>query len=172
MQDIELHEGRLVAALRRLEAAATQLAQPPAPSAPALAPDAAAGAEVARLTGLLDEAREQNVQLTERLATLRDRHQSGLATLEGRITALTGQIDAQGLEMQRLRTVNVQLREAMRALRHGLSAGVSDATQINRALQAEVEALHVTRQIETAELDQLLAALEPLVTPAPGGADA
>ncbi len=162
MQDIERHEGRLSAALQRIGTALEQLAAPPAAD-----PASAAGVELGRLSGLLEEARAQNSQLSDRLATLRERHQSGLATLEGRITALTGQIDAQGLEMQRLRTVNVQLREAMRALRDGLSAGISDPAQINRALQAEVEALHVTRQIETAELDQLLAALEPLV----GGGD-
>lgn len=165
MQDIETSEQRLVTALLRIGAAAERLAEG-VPGRVVQEPDTAAEVENARLTRLLDEARAHNMQLSERLAVMREREQAGQAALEARIGALNAQIDSQGVEVQRLRMVNVQLREAMRSLREALTSGAVEPGQINRALQAELEALQVTRQIESAELDQLLAALDPLVAEA------
>lgn len=160
MQDIEQFEQRLVAALLRIGAAAERLAdgQP----VPVQEADTAAEVEIARLARLIEEARAHNLQLSEKLQA----EQAGQAVRQARIATLNAQIDSQGVEMQRLRMVNVQLREAMRSLREALVAGAVEPGQINRALQAELESLQVTRQIESAELEQLLAALDPLLAEA------
>lgn len=172
MSQIDEHERRLAAALARIGAAAERLAEAPPDGAAAEAPDSAAEVEAARLARLLEEARAETAEVQRRMDTARDRQAATVATLEARIAALTQQIDSQGIEVQRLRMLNVQLREALRALRESLAAGVAEPAQINRALQAEVEALRTARAIEVAELDTLLAALEPHVTAAEARADA
>jgi len=163
MTEIDDHERRLAAALARIGAAAERLAEPPpdAQSRAEAEPDSAAEVESARLARLLDAAQAQNDDLTARLDLARERQAATVDTLEQRIASQTRQIDAQGIEVQRLRMVNVQLREALRSLREALTAGAADAGQINRAMQAEIEAMRTARQIEASELDTLLAALEP-----------
>lgn len=163
MTEIDDHEKRLAAALARIGAAAERLAEPPpdAQSRAEAEPDSAAEVESARLARLLDAAQTQNAELAGRLDLARERQAATVDTLEQRIASLTRQIDAQGIEVQRLRMVNVQLREALRSLREALTAGAADAGQINRAMQAEIEAMRTARQIEASELDTLLAALEP-----------
>lgn len=165
MQQIDEQERRLAAALARIGAAAERLLEPPAAGTVAAAnePDSAAEVEAAMLRARLAEAEAQVADLAALDATLRERQGATVATLEARVAALTQQIDAQGIESQRLRMVNVQLREALRGLREALSEGMADAGQINRALQAEVDAMHAARQSEAAELDALLAALGPKV---------
>jgi chromosome segregation ATPase len=172
MTQIDDHERRLAAALARIGAALEQGAEPGADATTPEAPDSAAEVEAARLTRALDEARAENAALAARLDLARDRQAATVATLETRVASLTQQIDAQGIEVQRLRMVNVQLREALRSLREALTDGVTDAGQINRALQAENEAMRAARQIETSELDRLLAALEPHVAEAEAAAHA
>jgi molybdopterin converting factor small subunit len=169
MQQIDEQERRLAAALARIGAAAERLAEPPPAGAAATAgePDSAAEVEAAMLRRKLAEAEarlaEVSAEVAARDATLRERQAATVATLEARVAALTQQIDAQGIESQRLRMVNVQLREALRGLREALTDGMADAGQINRALQAEVDAMHAARQSEAAELEALLAALGPKV---------
>lgn len=165
MQQIDEQERRLAAALARIGAAAERLLEPPAAGTVAAAnePDSAAEVEAAMLRARLAEAEAQVADLAALDANLRERQGATVATLEARVAALTQQIDAQGIESQRLRMVNVQLREALRGLREALSEGMADAGQINRALQAEVDAMHAARQSEAAELDALLAALGPKV---------
>lgn len=174
MSQIDEHERRLAAALARIGAAAERLAEAPPDgmASAAEAPDSAAEVEAARLARMLEDARAETAEVQRRMETARDRQAATVATLEARIAALTQQIDSQGIEMQRLRMVNVQLREALRALRESLAGGVAEPAQFNRALQAEVEALRTARAIEIAELDTLLAALEPHLTAAEAAAEA
>lgn len=166
MTHIDDSERRLAAALARIGAALDQAAEPAPDATTPEAPDSAAEVEVARLTRALDDATAENAALAARLDLARERQAATVATLETRVASLTQQIDAQGIEVQRLRMVNVQLREALRSLREALADGVTDAGQINRALQAENEAMRTARQIETAEIDRLLSALEPHVADA------
>ena len=166
MQQIDEQERRLAAALTRIATAAAGLgplrAELPL-AAPGPAGDDAEDDAHAALRHALAEAQARAEALDQEMAILRERQVSTVATLEARIAALTQQIDAQGVESQRLRMVNVQLREALRGLREALSDGAADSGQINRALQAEVESMRSTRQIEAAELETLLSALEPHV---------
>ncbi|MDP2083755.1 MAG: hypothetical protein Q8K20_01030, partial [Gemmobacter sp.] len=127
MSQIDDHEQRLAAALARIAAAAERLAEPP-PDAQVQRteePDSAAEVEVARLLRQLDEVQAENADLAARVGAVRDRQAATVATLEARIASLTQQIDSQGIEVQRLRMVNVQLREALRSLREALTEGAA-----------------------------------------------
>ena len=72
----------------------------------------------------------------------------------------------QGLELQRMRRVNASLREQLETLRSAQAAGLTEPGLINRAMQAELEALRAMRLTEMAEMDEILAALEPHLTEA------
>lgn len=163
MQTIDDPERRLSAAMARIAAAAERLMEPPAAGGAAPEPDTAAEVEIARLSRVLDEAQGRNADLIAQIATVRERHSATSATLEGRLAEQSARIDGQAVELQRLRQVNVQLREALRSLREALEGGAADAGQINRALQAELDALRAARRSEVADLDLLLAALDPLL---------
>ena len=94
---------------------------------------------------------------------LHDRQAAGSAPLEARVEALTAQIDAQGIELGRMKSTSVQLRETNRALREAAERGVSDPQLVNKSLQAELDALRAARAAEVAELDGILAELKPLI---------
>lgn len=120
-------------------------------------------AEAARLQQLIADRDAHAAELSARIEILSTRHRETTANFEDRIAALNAQVDGQGDEAARLRSVNVQLRDALRALREGMAAGVVDAAQINGAMAAELEALTSARAFEVAELDALLSALDPLL---------
>jgi hypothetical protein len=65
-----------------------------------------------------------------------------------------------------MRRVNASLREQLEALRTAQAAGVTDASLINKAMLTELETLRATRLTEIAEMDDILAALEPHLTEA------
>ena len=72
----------------------------------------------------------------------------------------------QGLELQRMRRVNASLREQLETLRSAQAKGLTDPGLINKAMLAELEALRAMRLSEMAEMDEILAALEPHLTEA------
>ncbi|MFN3642393.1 MAG: hypothetical protein ACK4TB_05635 [Gemmobacter sp.] len=152
MTDIAGYEARITAALGRLALALDRLG--PGAAAPA--------AEGEGLAAALEAERTANAQLAERVRALRARQDATVAALEARIAELTQAADAQALEMQRIRQVNTKLRDALRALR-AAAEGASDPALIDRAMAAELEALHAARSAEIAEMDDILAALDPVV---------
>lgn len=158
MGDIVELEKRISAALMRLQAA-LEAAPPPAPGASAPA-DAA---EIARLAEALAVERDANAQLTERVRAIRERQDATVVPLEKRIEVMTAQLDTQGIELQRMRKTNIQLREALRALREAVAAGITDAHLINKVMLAELDALRAARMAEMAEMEEILAELDPLL---------
>lgn len=166
MQDLQELERRISLALDRIARGVEaldgltllpQTTDAPEPQAPAADPLAL------RLAEELQVERDANAQLQERLRVLHDRQAAGSAPLEARIEALTAQIDAQGIELGRMKSTNVQLRETIRALREASERGVSDPHLVNKSLQAELDALRAARAAEVAELDGILAELKPLI---------
>lgn len=175
MQDIQDHERRLSVALSRISAAVQRLSEPlpAAQHAKMTEFDSASEVEIAQLGRVLDETRAENEAMRHYIeaelarataAPAADKLAAENKALESKAAALSAQLDGQSLEVQRLRMVNVQLREALRGLREALEGGVADAGQINRAMQAELESMRIARQIEGSEIDMLLDALEPLVS--------
>lgn len=161
MQDIAELERRITAALERIARSVEGLPAPP----PAGAPDQSA--EIARLSDDLDEERMANAQLAERLRVVRDKEVKLRDGLEDQIAQLMRQVDAQGLELSRAHRTMVQQGGQLRALREAAEAGMAEPHLINRTMQAEMEALRATRGAEVAELDDILAALDPLLADAP-----
>lgn len=129
-----------------------------------------AAAEIARLTEELAAERaaaEQTAEQTQdKLRRIREREFDARAALQAENDRLTRALDEQGLEMQRIRNLVVQLREQVRQGREAAEEGLADPGQINRAILLEVEALRATRAAEVAEMDGILAELAPLVAAA------
>lgn len=82
------------------------------------------------------------------------------AELDLRLSALDG-------ELQGLRASNDQLRQSNAALRAANAEGVADPALINSGLEAELEGLKAARATDQAEVNAVLARLEPLLATAP-----
>lgn len=112
MQEMVELERRLTAALERIGAGIDAI-----PVMPAENP----------LQAELDEERMVNAQLSERLKSVKEREGVKIAQLEEQVEALTRQLDAQGMELQRMKKTTGQLREALRSLREATAEGVADS---------------------------------------------
>ena len=155
MQDLGELEQRLGLALDRIGAGIDGL---PAQSPPPPATDANSDLQVA-----LDEERMLSAQLTERLRAVKEKETETQSHTTAKLTQMSEQLDTQGAELKRMRNTNVQLREVLRILREASAQGLSDPHLVNRAMQAELDALRATRQTEVAQMDEVLAELAPLI---------
>jgi hypothetical protein len=158
MQEIAELEKRIAAALERIGKGADRLAQS-SRSAPQ-----AAGANEAALRARLEDEKALNAQLQERLRAAKEREPKG--DLQDKIDRLTQQLDVQGLELQRMRRTAATLRDQLSALRDAEAARISDPSLINKAMAAELDALRALRLSEVAEIDEILAALDPHIAEA------
>jgi hypothetical protein len=151
MDDIKAYETRIMAALNRVAKGVEAMATPPAALGDA-------GLQLA-----LDAERAKSAQLTDRLRSMKDKDAvpTPPTQLEARVDKMTRQLDVQGLELQRMRKTNIQLREQLRVLRE--AADGVDASLVNKSMQAELDALRATRASEIAEMDEILAELSPLI---------
>ena len=161
MQDITELEKRITAALERIGKGVERLSsQPRSPTQVA----ASAPSSDAALRAQLEEEKSLTAQLQARLRASKDREIKG--DLHEKVDRLTHELDVQGLELQRMRRVNSTLREQLEALRAAQSAGVTEPGLINKSMAAELDALRALRLTEVAEMDEILAALEPHLTEA------
>jgi len=167
MGEIAEFERRITVALERIGTGINRLADPlsppSAPTSAESASDESASDEQAALREALAEEKTANAQLNERLRAVKEQDAAKVAEHEARIEAMTRQIEAQGLETKRLRRASIQLRENLRALRSAQAESLADPHLINRAMLSELEALRATRNSETAEMDEILAQLAPLL---------
>lgn len=160
MQELAELERRINAALQRIGAGIEGLGAPSGASTDA-APD---DAELSRLRADLAAERQKTAELERQLQAARTPAKVvPQGELEARVEKLTRQVDVQGLEMQRMRKNVGQLRENLRALRRAAADKMPDAELINRAMMAELESIRVTRFAEMAELDEIIAELDPLI---------
>ncbi len=127
------------------------------------ASEAATAAPTEELQAQLDAERRKNAKLSERVNAVRQRQDSSFATLERRLARMTEQLDLQSLEMLRLKKANTKLIEANRKLREDTEANVIEASTVNRALLAELEALRAERAAEMAEMEDVLGELKPMI---------
>lgn len=160
MQEIAELEQRITAALERIGKGLERIGA--APRAPQPATAGTAPAADAALRAQLEEEKALTAQLQERLRMLKERDSK--TDLQARIDKLTQQLDVQGLELQRMRRTAVSLRDQLAALRSAQAAGVTEPQLINKAMAAELDALRALRLSEMAEMDEILAALEPHLT--------
>ena len=165
MQDITELEKRITAALERIGKGMDRLAAHPRPVIPsAPAASAQAPAADAALRAQLEEEKALTAQLQARLRAAKEREAKG--DLQEKLDRLTQELDVKGLELQRMRRVNASLREQLEALRTAAASGVTEPHLINKAMATELETLRATRLTEIAEMDEILAALEPHLTEA------
>jgi chromosome segregation ATPase len=162
MAELAELEHRLAAALARISAGVELLAAPS--DAPNDAPSAAQAEAIAHLQDALDAERTARVAADEALNDLQSPSSGSAPGADpAELDRLTRQLDAQGLDNQRLRSSVAQLREELRRLREAAEQGTIDAALVNRALQAELEALRAVRASEITEMADILATLGPLV---------
>jgi predicted nucleic acid-binding Zn-ribbon protein len=152
-------EQRILAAFARIGAGVEVLGK--TAKAAGSTPSAAQSEEIARLQAALDAEREARLAAEEARAATSAEDMG--VDLGAEVERLTRQLDAQGLDSQRLRSSVAQLREELRRLREATETGLADAPLINRALQAELEALRAVRASETTEMADILAALGPVI---------
>lgn len=150
MSDIEDLQRRIVAAMDRVANGLNTMAE--------------AGADTtAALKAALEDERTVNAQLNERVRKLSE--QQGAAVAEAKAVALRAQARTEELdvELQRLRKANVQLREAIGALRTANEEGVGDPDLINKSMMAELDALRAARSADAAEASTIISALSSLL---------
>jgi predicted nucleic acid-binding Zn-ribbon protein len=162
MTEIDDFQARITAALDRIAKGVDRI--PVATGVKPTAPEPVAkSGEVEKLRAALADEKAANAQLTERLRAVKDRDGQTVHALEARVDVMTRQLDVQGLEMQRLRKTTAQLRDQVRVLHEAAAAGTVDAAMINKAMLVELEALRAIRASESAELEEILSELTPLV---------
>lgn len=169
MDNIAELERRITAALMRIGQGVEALSAAPAVSDAggpvATLADGVAEAEIARLNEALDEEQMLTAQLNERLRVVRDKDAAERLGLQAETERLTKLLDVQGLEMQRLKKTVVSLREQLRLMTEAQAEGRIEPHLINKAMLTELEALRALRSAEAAELDELIAALDPIAVP-------
>ena len=162
MQDIAELERRITAALERIGQGVARLVTAPETELPA----SMAEAELARLTEALDEERMANAQLNERLRVVRDKDAGEKQALETQAAELTAQLEAQSVDLNRLRRTVDQLNSELADLRDMAQMGVTEPEHINKAMLAELMALRAARASEAEELAEIVTALNPLIAEA------
>lgn len=151
MSNIEELERRISVAFDRIGQAVDSLV----PAAP--------GIDTAALQDALQAEQATNAELTERLRVMTLRGESDAAEATEKVGRLVRALDAQGIELQRLKNTVIQLRESLRALREAQTGAVADPHLLNTAMLVELEALHATRLTEMAQMEEILAELHPLI---------
>jgi chromosome segregation ATPase len=147
MSDIAELERRVSRALDRISDAVAQIP--------------AGGGE--DLSEALAAEREANAQLEARVAAIKERQETKVAMLEAEVRELRAALLDRDAEVQRMREVNAGLRDSNAALREANAAGLADASLVNAAMEAELAALRATADARRAEIDEILARLEPLI---------
>lgn len=158
MQEISELEKRITAALERIGKGVDRLGRAPKPAM------TGAGATEAALRAQLEDEKALTAQLQDRLRAAKEREPKG--DLQEKIDRLTQQLDVQGLELQRMRRTAAALRDQLAALRDAEAAGGAEPQLINKAMATELDALRALRLSEVAEIDEILAALDPHITEA------
>lgn len=122
--------------------------------------------ELANLRAALADAQSG---ASAEMEALRVSHAAALAAKDAEIDRIHVQVDAMGSAAAPMAADSgdlaalAELTEVTAALRASAAQGATDAGLINRALEAEVEALRIARHADLAEMRTLLAELEPML---------
>ena len=155
MSDINALQARITAALDRIRAGLDAI------------PSAEAAQDGKDLEIQLAEEKTANAQLVARVEALKERQDGRVAELEAQVSAQAQHMAALDAELQKLRASNADMRDVNAQLRSAAADGVANAELINRAMMAEIDALHAQRGADRAEVDAIIAELSPYI----GGAE-
>lgn len=153
MSEIAQYETRITAALDRIRRRVEALDEPA---------DEAADSGPA-LRRQLDEERTVTAQLEERVKVLKDRQETRIADLEAQVEAGRTRLADLDQELQRLQQANAELRAVASEMWTALSDGVAEPELVNRAVMAELDGLRAARAADRAEMQAVLAELDPIV---------
>lgn len=117
-------------------------------------------AEKEALEDRVSELTEQNQQLRSQIDGAASAPAAMAAPSEAAESEMLVRLDA---ELQQLRLANEQLRSSNAALRSANAEGLADADLINTALQAEIDGLRAAQASDQAQVNAVLAKLEPLL---------
>ena len=150
MNDISEYERRITAALDRAAQALDKLS-------------AGEGGDAEALKAELEAERVANQQLEERVRAIKETQEKTVKSLEASVADLKKALAARDAELQRLKSVNEDLRKSNGALREANAEGVGNAELVNSAMVTEIESLRAARAAERAEIEEILATLEPVL---------
>lgn len=151
MSEIEELSSRIMAAMDRVAQGIDKL-------------DANDGAEAEELRQALDEEKQANAQLSERVRVLGERQEQTIAALEAKASDAQERVSALDIEMQKLRRANERLGNICAALRDANAEGVGEPHLINKSMMIELESIRAMRSAEMAEAKEIISALTPLLT--------
>lgn len=162
------------AALAAAQAETSSLEAPQLETMPAaVVSEGDASAELAALREALDDEKMANAQLEERMRVLRARldEASAQAAAPAEPQPVIHSVPPEALlaldtELQRLRKANTALSESNAALRQANAQGVGEAHLINKAMLAELESVRAARAADAAEINAVMATLQPLLAEA------
>jgi len=117
--------------------------------------------DTAALQEALEAEKAANAQLEERVAAIKDKQETLIKDLEKQVSDLTATVARQEEDAKTLIALNNELREATEAQQ--ATSGDKDAELVNKALQAELEALQTARKADLAELETIMTELKPLI---------
>lgn len=155
MSDISELERRITAALDRAGQAMDRLA------ASSSSEPSESDGDDANLAAELEAERMANAQLEERVRAIKEKQETNVTGLEAEVTRLRGSVESRDGELQRMKSVNAELRASNQALREANANGLADPHLVNKSMMSELESLRASRAADRAELDDILATLEP-----------
>jgi len=161
MSNIAEFESRITAALERIGSGLDSLGQNPdqASVEPQVDND-----ELARLNEALEAEKMANAQLQERVNAIKDKQETSVQDMQGKIEELTAKLKDQETEAQQLKQVNSQLHQSNEELSNANAQAADDAQLANKAMQTELDTLHATRKSDLAELETIMAELKPMIS--------
>jgi chromosome segregation ATPase len=118
------------------------------------------------LASALEAERTANAQLEARVKAIKETQETTVAALEAEVAALKSVQMEQDADVQRLRSVNAQLRDTTTALREANAAGLADPHLVNKSMTAELEALRSAMQSDRSEMKTILDSLDPILAEA------
>lgn len=151
MSDINELEERLSDALSRLEAAVSNLPDG----------DNSAAQAAAALEAQLEEERTTNAQLIERVKALKERQETQVSQLEKSLAAAKTSDAEKNIVQQKLKASIEELRDQVARLTEANRAMVGDASLVNTAMMAELEAMRASRRADVVEVDEILSQIAP-----------
>lgn len=174
MSDIDALQGRIMAALERIGRGVDALTEPPDGNAADIGADTSASPDTnAADAEALEEERQANAQLEERVKLLNERNRK----METRLTRAKESRESREealrqaeSDLQALRQANQQLRDNNQALREANASGVVDADMINQSMMVELAALRAAQAGDSAEVKLVLSELDQVLNEA-GGSD-
>lgn len=150
MDDISEFERRIMTALDRAQQALDKLS-------------AGEGGDSSALKAELEAERVANQQLEERVRAIKETQEKTVARLQAQVDDLSKALSSRDAELQQVKSVNEDLRKSNGALREANASGVANADLVNSAMVTEIESLRAARASERAEIEEILATLEPIL---------